>query len=707
MRSIYAGSSLYLQANVGQKIEVYDSLYTAGGLILNENNAGGEILLSGAYTEADLQTAKNGVVGTMQEITNSRTNTVVGTTTLGGGTLSLEHGAILQTGGFTATVGSDAMVRMDNAVLNSSGYDVTFGSGTILSVGGSNTLTAANLNMGSGSILNIDVRDRNSNLTALALNGNLNLDALEFSVQNADVLAAGKYKLISLGADSHFDVGSWETVVNSVTGVDADKLSWENGTLYYICENTWVISKTQDAVILEAPEAGSDIVIGNGVEVELGVCLQGHLGCDNPKHGGRPGNPGQGHDHLKPGNNGNNGNGNGNGNGNNGNGNGNNKDHGHGSIVIVEGSAYIKNRGDFEGLLEFRGTQEEERHFYTENDLGVEYITVFTDVDAESHMHIAEGKTVSTEGIVGDGKLEMHGTGRMVLNGHDADESSTLYYGTLGVNEGAVRVENDSQAYVAHTEVRGAETNAGMEVGRGATMTGESLSVSGDGATLHNDGSIAMSEGITVEGGTVKGSGTFSGLTMNGGSLVVGNSPGLQTYTDAVELTDGTVTFSLADAGTAATADTYGWSAAAYSSIDMGGNALTLGGEVSFMLEIGGGALESLVAADNASLTFSLRLIQNMASESLTLNGEALAKLLNDTTIIVTSDAEGLTSGTLFLAGRDITSMLSNGEYAYEGNTLVFTGTVTNDGSLTIPEPTTTTLSLLALAALAARRRRK
>ena len=591
------------------------------------------------------------------------------------------------------------MVRMDNAVLNSSGYDVSFGSGTILSVGGSNTLTAANLNMGSGSILNIDVRDRNSNLTALALNGNLNLDALEFSVQNADVLAKGKYKLISLGSDAHFDVGSWETVVNSVTGVDSDKLSWENGTLYYTSENTWVISKTQDAVILEAPEAGSDIVIGNGVEVELGVCLQGHQGCDNPKHGGRPGNPGQGHDHLKPGNNGNNGNGNGNGN----NGNGNNKDHGHGSIVIVEGSAYIKNRGDFEGLLEFRGTQEEERHFYTENDLGVEYITVFTDVDAESHMHIAEGKTVSAEGIVGDGRLEMHGAGRMVLNGHDADESSTLYYGTMGVNEGAVRVENDSQAYVAHTEVRGAETNAGMEVGRGATMTGESLSVSGENATLHNDGSIAMTEGISVDGGTVKGSGTFSGLTLNGGTLVIGNSPGVQSYTEDLVLGSGDAIFSVGGFEMA-TATTSGWGEAVYSSVAMSGNTLTIGEGVTITLAFGGSALEDiLLSTSETPLTFTLTLATNVGK----LDVADLNSLVGMTEFRITDELEGLTYLTRALAGLSLDEYVSGVHYSFADGALMVSGSVAVNGNITIPEPTTATLSLLALTMLASRRRRR
>ncbi|MBR5895113.1 MAG: PEP-CTERM sorting domain-containing protein [Akkermansia sp.] len=51
--------------------------------------------------------------------------------------------------------------------------------------------------------------------------------------------------------------------------------------------------------------------------------------------------------------------------------------------------------------------------------------------------------------------------------------------------------------------------------------------------------------------------------------------------------------------------------------------------------------------------------------------------------------------------------MLSDGTYRYDGNTLVFSGTLTNRSSQSIPEPTTATLSLLALAALAARRRRK
>lgn len=74
----------------------------------------------------------------------------------------------------------------------------------------------------------------------------------------------------------------------------------------------------------------------------------------------------------------------------------------------------------------------------------------------------------------------------------------------------------------------------------------------------------------------------------------------------------------------AATVDTHGWGAAAYSTIGMGGNSLTLGGDVRFVLEIGGAALGTLVATDDAS-------------------------------ICTTRDAEGLVDGAQYLAGRDIT----------------------------------------------------
>lgn len=699
LRSIYACGNLELSANAGQNIQVYDSVYTGGKLELNANGAAGEILLSGAYTEADLLVAKSGVAGTENEITNSRTNTVVGTTTLGGGVLRMEAGVILKTGGFRAAADCDAQVWLDNAVLNCLGYDVSFGSGAGLVVGGSNTLTASNFTMQEGSYLSFDLRNENKNLTALSVNACMSLNGLDVVVMNTDIMAAGRYKLLTVAEGAQYDTSSWAQDINSVTGADAGALSWENGTLYYTSTNSWVISKTEDASIIEDTE-GVDIVIGNGAMVNIDAsvtvptCRQGHPNCDNPKHGGRPGNPGQGHAKPKPDNSGN----------------GGSEDDtlssdGSASLVIVEGSAYIKDRGAFEGLLDFRGSAEEERHFYTEKDLGVAYITVFTDEDATSHLHIGEGRKVDTVGIVGDGKLEVYGAGRMVLNGHDADESSSLYYGTLGVNEGAVRVENDSQAYVAHTEVRGAETNAGMEVGKGATMTGESLSVSGENAILHNDGSIAMTGGIQVAGGTVKGSGTFSGLTMNGGKLVIGNSPGLQSYTDDLVLSAGKVEFSVGGFEQVAADSLNGWSEAVYSSVAMNGHAFTVGDGVTITLAFGGSALDSLVLSTTENpVEFSLTLVQGMGN---VLDAGTLAALVGQTQFIITDETPGLSSATLGLAGTDLGAYVSGVSYELKDGSLTVSGSIAVNGNLTVPEPTTATLSLLALTVLAARRRRR
>ena len=261
-----------------------------------------------------------------------------------------------------------------------------------------------------------------------------------------------------------------------------------------------------------------------------------------------------------------------------------------------------------------------------------------------------------------------------------------------------------------------------VKVNKGAKVKGDKLEVDGRNAVVTNEGNleftgeVKIKEGhlenqgsiskVTLEGGTISGSGFFAGLEMLGGELVVGNSPGLQTYTDVANFTNGTITFSLADAETAATHETHGWDAAAYSTIDMEGNALTLGKDINFVLEIGGSALEKLMAEVNASLSFALKLIQNIADESLSMGDAELAALLDNTTVVITADEEGLSADTRSMAGRDITYMLSNADYHYVGNTLVFSGTVTNGGARSIPEPTTATLGLLAMLGLAMRRRR-
>ncbi len=206
---------------------------------------------------------------------------------------------------------------------------------------------------------------------------------------------------------------------------------------------------------------------------------------------------------------------------------------------------------------------------------------------------------------------------------------------------------------------------------------------------------------ITVNGGTVKGSGTLGSLTMNGGELVVGNAPGVQTYEGDVVLNEVEVTFSLADFDAAATEDAQGWDSAAYSVIDMQGHNLTIGEDVTFTFEIGGEALRQLMSPTGEEVSFNLELFRNV--DTLTLNDKTIADLIANSEFVVTSDEEGLLDGRYAAyAGQNITEHVTSAFYTDEDGKVVLNVTMT-----TVPEPTTATLSLLALAALAARRRRK
>lgn len=206
---------------------------------------------------------------------------------------------------------------------------------------------------------------------------------------------------------------------------------------------------------------------------------------------------------------------------------------------------------------------------------------------------------------------------------------------------------------------------------------------------------------ITVNGGTLKGSGTLGTLTMNGGELVVGNSPGVQTYEGDVVLNDVEVTFSLADFDAAATEDAQGWDAAAYSVIDMQGNNLTIGDNVTFIFEVGGEALRQLMSPTGEEVSFNLELFRNI--DTLTLNDKTIEDLIAASEFIITSDEEGLQDGLYAeYAGQNVTDYVTSDISTTEDGKVVLNVTMT-----TVPEPTTATLSLLALAALVARHRRR
>lgn len=230
--------------------------------------------------------------------------------------------------------------------------------------------------------------------------------------------------------------------------------------------------------------------------------------------------------------------------------------------------------------------------------------------------------------------------------------------------------------------------NGSMNIGKDSTARFSGANHIVDG-TLINNGTIDNIGALFVFG-TLQGSGNFGKTCLeSGGHLVVGNSPGLQTYNGTLTLDAGIVEFSVDDLLNSLTADaeTTGWGTHAYSSIDMQGNDFIYGqlmGGPHVAITLGSTALSQLAAEGS----FELTLVQNIGNAAA-FSDAVLATMLSATSF-AGLNGESVISGVGLLNGT---------HYELRGNNLVLTNVV--------PEPATATLSLLALAALTIRRRRK
>lgn len=260
-------------------------------------------------------------------------------------------------------------------------------------------------------------------------------------------------------------------------------------------------------------------------------------------------------------------------------------------------------------------------------------------------------------------------------------ENATLKGDSLKVGDGSVLKGSNSSLSMNSVEVK-----------RGGVLEGVSCSV-GSGCSFTNDGTMASA--LTINGGEVNGSGTFSNLILNSGKLVVGNSPGLQTYTGDLELYGGEVVFSVAGFDESASAVDCSWDDSVYSSIDMSGASFLFNENAGITLSIGGEALQLFENAHSVTDTIELVLMQNVGN-AVTLD---LALLADITQLVVTSENAGY-SDSSFSAGSSLAGYYQSIDYKINGNNVVLSVRL-------VPEPTTATLSLLALAGLAARRRRR
>lgn len=217
--------------------------------------------------------------------------------------------------------------------------------------------------------------------------------------------------------------------------------------------------------------------------------------------------------------------------------------------------------------------------------------------------------------------------------------------------------------------------------------------------TLDNNGTVTAE---TTVNGTLKGSGVMAATTIaETATLIVGNSPGYSTFTDALTVQSGaSVVFSVAGLEKPASlTNGKGWESHTYSQIVMeNGAAVTLCDGVNITIAFGGDELCSALTPlheEQLHNNFELVLIKGGVAPSLDL-----VSLMDHTSFVISDESGALP---LVLTGQSWVLNVSNTEYSVNDGNLVLRGSL---GIARTPEPATATLSLLALAALAARRKR-
>ncbi|MDO4818662.1 MAG: PEP-CTERM sorting domain-containing protein [Akkermansia sp.] len=273
-------------------------------------------------------------------------------------------------------------------------------------------------------------------------------------------------------------------------------------------------------------------------------------------------------------------------------------------------------------------------------------------------LEVTEGNTASFGTLSGTGDLDKTGLGTAEVTG-----ALTL--------QGAIRVHEGS-----------------FIIGTGADITGDIS--------------------LTVDGGVMKGSGTFAGVTVdNGGTLIVGNSPGRQEYLGDLSVNLGEIVFGVSGWDTAADEDNVGWESGTYSNVVMNGNSLTLGGDSMIRFGVGNGALAALLGSDSGT-AFSMTIATGIGNGDYFKSG-VLDQLAAQTIFYVTDELGAVITNDAGLnAGDSLNTRITDLKYNLVDDTnLCVTGVYWAAPPAPVPEPGTATLGLLALVGLCARRRRK
>ena len=722
LRSLYmdldsSGDNLILAARTGGHITFYDSVYKSslGTVSFNADyedangitrKAGGDIIFSGQYTAEHLKEIKGGTAGTAYEITNSQTSEIYNLITLYGGSLQVVDGAKLNGRGLTVAADSGAKLLLRDGSMSHSGYYFTFNNGTTLELQGCNAITASKITMGSGSELTVTVDAGHQNTAALTLGGtDLATSQLTINLNRTDGLRSGMYKIISQSSTSDFTTKSAWTAANvTVNGsgyanrAEFGDLVWQNGTLYYsvgkniwnnasgdclwnTSSDNWTMNDRNytylDGMDVYFTDSGAGDVKLEGAVTPASIVVTNSEGCDYTftaadSNGRLTGATGI-------------------------------TKSGAGALTIATANEHTGNTSLQEGTINV--------HHSTALGATAEGVSTLTTaagttlrVGNNSHLVLAASNSLAgAVEVESDATLEMQGSGyaasASTVNGTLAftgTAAATSNAGSLG-GEGTVKVTDsqvrfESTTFTGNIEVKGKD--ASLELASGKYTGAGNIKLNGGALTLGSTANLTLNSGGVI--GMSADMDTPSELSLN--NLNIKSGAVLMTQAEL----QGAVSLNMDDVvGTGGTVI----NGAVGGVLDC--NRVTLNSGSALVLDnahfdMAGGALTLAVtpaASEKIQLVLSFESHYTMDSQVLLFSNLGTVNFIYDNITATPADASiyTLNAGDYF-TGAGITE-LTTLVYDCGQNVLYLTHIV--------PEPATTTLSLLALAGLCARRRRR
>lgn len=260
LRSIYLdsvnsdGGSLQLSAAEGKVISFFDSVYVttcASGQTVNvvfngsctagddsEIAQGGDIIFDGSQVEGVLTDLLNASPSDTQ-IKESQTSYIGGITNLKSGRLIVQNGAKYNGLGISTTSRSGAAVVLKDAGMEHSSGSINIRRGTSLELSGANQITAGTLSLSSGSTVKFTVDSEQKHKANLTLTSVFEHFSFGIALDGQEMLDSGRYKLVELAdATQYVDGSYWNadditvTATGDAAGLGFDDLVWEDGVLY-------------------------------------------------------------------------------------------------------------------------------------------------------------------------------------------------------------------------------------------------------------------------------------------------------------------------------------------------------------------------------------------------------------------------------------------------------------------------------------------